>query len=62
MKLHRKPFTENRTVKDRGKRSKSQNEVKPVENISKNTKSFLGRSPVQQEGPPSHKMQERTCQ
>ena len=52
MKLHRKPFTEKRTVKGRGKRSKSQNEVKTVENISKNTQCFLGRRPVQQEGPP----------
>ena len=34
---------------DRGKRSKTLNEVKPVENISKNLQSFLEISPVQKE-------------
>ena len=43
-------------VIDRGKRSKSLNEVKPVENISKNLQSFLEISPVQKEDLPSHKL------
>ena len=34
---------------DRGKRSKTLSEVKPVENISKNLRSFPGISPVQKE-------------
>ena len=34
---------------DRGKRSKTLGEVKPVENISKNLQSFLEISPVQRE-------------
>ena len=36
-------------VIDRGKRSKTMSEVKPVENISKNLQSFLVISPVQKE-------------
>ena len=43
-------------VIDRGKRSKTLSEVKPVENISKNLQSFL--SPVQKEAPPLHKLQD----
>ena len=43
-------------VIDRGKRSKSLNEVKPVKNISKNLQSFLEISPVQKEDLPSHKL------
>ena len=43
-------------VIDRGK--KSQSEVKPVENISWNLKSFLEISPVQKEVYPSHKLQD----
>ena len=34
---------------DRGKRSKTLNEVKPVENISKDLQSILETSPVQKE-------------
>ena len=34
-------------VIDRGKRSKTLSEVKPVENVSKNLQSFLQISPVQ---------------
>ena len=41
-------------VIDRGKRSKTLSEVKPVENISKN---FLEISPVQSEVLTSHKLQ-----
>ena len=43
-------------VIDRGKRSKTLSEVKPVKNISKNLKSFLEVSPVQKEVLPSHKL------
>ena len=39
-------------VINRGKRSKTLNEVKPVENINKNPESFLEISPVQKEVPP----------
>ena len=42
-------------VIDRGKRSKTLSEVKPVENISKNLQSFLEISPLQKEVLPSHK-------
>ena len=43
-------------VIDRGKRTKTLSEVKPVENISKNPQSFLEISPVQKEILPSHKL------
>ena len=36
-------------MSNKGKRSKTLSEVKPVENISKNLKSFLAISPVQKE-------------
>ena len=42
---------------DRGKRSKTLNEVKPVENIKKNQQNFLAINPVQKEIFPSHKLQ-----
>ena len=45
-------------VIDRGKKSKTLSEVKPVENISKNPQSFLEISPVQKEVLPSHKLQD----
>ena len=45
-------------VIDRGKKSKTLSEVKPVENMSKNLQSFLEVSPVQKEVLPSHKLQE----
>ena len=41
---------------DRGKRSKTLSEVKPVENISKNLQSFLEIRPVEKEVLPSHKL------
>ena len=41
-------------VINRGKRSKTLNEVKPVENISKNPQSFLEITPVHKEAPPLH--------
>ena len=42
----------------RGKGSKILNDVKPVENISKNPQSFLDRNHVQKEVLPSHKLQD----
>ena len=43
---------------DRGKRSKTLSEVKPVENISKNMQSFLDISLMQKEVLPSQKVQD----
>ena len=45
-------------VIDRGKKSKTLSEVKPVENISKNLQSFLEISPVQKEVLLPHKLQD----
>ena len=45
-------------VIDRGKRSKTLSEVKPVKNITKNPQSFVEISPLQKEVLPSHKLQE----
>ena len=45
-------------VINKGKRSKILSEVKLVENISKNLKSFLEISPVQKEVLVSHKLQD----
>ena len=45
-------------VQERGKRSKTLNEVKPVKNISKNLWSFLEISPVQKEVLASHNLQD----
>ena len=45
-------------VTERGKRSKTLTEVKPVEKISKNPPIFLEISPVQKEVLPPHKLQE----
>ena len=45
-------------VINRGKRSKTLSEVKPVENISKNLQNFLEISPMQKEVLPSHKLRD----
>ena len=45
-------------VIDRGKRSETLNEVKPVENISTNLHSFLEISPVQKEVLSLHKLRD----
>ena len=45
-------------VIDRGKRSKTLSEEKPVENINKNLQSFLEIIPMQKEVPLSHELQE----
>ena len=49
---------ESKKVIDRGKRSKTLSEIKPVENVSKNLKSFLEVSPVQKEVLLSHKLRD----
>ena len=45
-------------VTDRGNRSKTLSEVKPVKNISKEMQSFPEISPVQEEVLPSHKLRD----
>ena len=45
-------------VINRGKRSKTLCEVKPLENISKNLQSFLEISPMQKDVLPSHHLQD----
>ena len=44
-----KTVHKDKKVIDRGKRSKTLSEVKPLENISKNQQSFIEISPVQNE-------------
>ena len=57
MKKNKKPCTKIKRMIDTGKRSKTLNEAKPFESISKNLQSFLGISPFQKEVLPSHKLQ-----
>ena len=45
-------------VMDRGRRSKTLSEEKPVENMSKNQQSFRKISPVQKEVLPSYKLRD----
>ena len=47
---------------DRGKRSKTLNEVKPIKNLSKNFQIFLDISPMQKEDTLSHKLQDHACE
>ena len=49
-----KPCIKTKKVINRGKRSKTLSEAKPVENISKNLQSFLEISPVEKEVLSSH--------
>ena len=58
MKWNQKPCIKMKKVHERGKRSKTLNEVNPVKNISKNLWSFLDISPVQKEVLPSHNLQD----
>ena len=58
MKQNQKLCKMTKKVIDRGKRSKTLSEVKSVENISKNLRSFLEISPVQKEVLLSHKLQD----
>ena len=57
-KQNQKPCIKTKKVIDRGKRSKTLSEVKPVENVSKNLQSFLEISSVHKEVPPSYKLQD----
>ena len=52
---------ETKNVIDRGKRCKTLNGVKPVENINKNPESFLETNPMQMEIPPSYSYTARKC-
>ena len=58
MKQNRKPCTKLKKVINRGKRSKTLSDVKPVENINKNLQSFLEISPMQKEVLLSHKLRD----
>ena len=58
MKQNQKPCTKLKKVIDRGKRSKTLSEVKPVKNINKNLQSFLEVSTVQKEVLLSHELQD----
>ena len=58
MKQNQKLCTRLKKVINRGKRSKTLIEVKPVKNINKNLQSFLDISPVQKEAHLSHKLQD----
>ena len=53
-----KPCIKTKKVINRGKRSKTLSEAKPVENISKNLQSFLKISPMQKEVLLSHKLRD----
>ena len=53
-----KPCIKTKNVTNKGIRSKTLSEVKPVEHICKNLQSFLKISPVQKEVLPSHKLQD----
>ena len=54
--IESKTLHKDKNVIDRGKRSKTLSEVKPVQNISKNLQSFLEISLVQKILLPSHKL------
>ena len=56
--IESKTMHKDKEVIDRGKRSKTLSEVKPVENIKKNLQSFLEISPVQKKVLLSHKLQD----
>ena len=58
MKYHPKACIKVKKLIDTGKRSKTLNEVKPVEITNKNLQGFPEISPVQKEFPPSHKLQD----
>ena len=58
MQQNQKPCIKAKKVIERGKRSKTLSEVKPVENVSKNLKSFLEISLKQKEVVPLHKLQD----
>ena len=56
--MDQKQCTKTKMVIDRGSRSKTPNKLNPVENKNKNSLNFLEKGPVQNEVPPSHKLQD----
>ena len=58
MKWNKKSCIKTKKVIDREKRSKALNEVKPVENISKNLQSFLETTRVQKQVLLLHKLED----
>ena len=58
MKSNQKPCIKTKKVIDKGKRSKTMSEIKPVENISKNPQNFLEICQVQKEVLVSHKLRD----
>ena len=58
MKWNKKSCIKTKKVIDREKRSKALNEVKPVENISKNLQSFLDTTRVQKQVLLLHKLED----
>ena len=49
MTQNQKPYTKMKKVIDRGRKSKTPSDVKPIENISENLQSFLDISLAQKE-------------
>ena len=62
MKQKQKLCITTKKVIDRGKRSNTLSEVRPVENISKNLQSFLQICLVQKKVLPSHKLPDHVCE
>ena len=60
MKWHKKSCTQKRLVTIIQIHSKTSNDIKPVENINKNPQSFLKKSLMQKDVPPSYIMQNHT--
>ena len=58
MKQDQRLCMKTKSVIDRGKRSKTQPEVNPVKNVTKNPESFLQISHMQKEAISSHKLQD----
>ena len=58
MNWNQKLCIKTKKVIDRGKRSETLSEVKPVKNISKNLQNFLRISPTKKEVLPLHKLQD----
>ena len=58
MKENKKSCAKTKKVIETGKRSKTLNEVKPVENIRKSQQNFLEITPMQTEALPSHKLRD----
>ena len=58
MKWNKKSCIKTKKVIDREKRSKALNEVKPVENMSKNLQSFLDTTRVQKQVLLLHKLED----